>query len=71
MANEYETYNGSGGDNGNSIPAYKSDKAPFGEQGGILERLRKVVDVDLKRVEDAAETAGAPWTSGRIPTWKP
>jgi photosystem II stability/assembly factor-like uncharacterized protein len=41
------------------------------EFGGVLERLRKVVDVDLKRVEDAAEAAGAPWTSGRIPTWKP
>jgi hypothetical protein len=41
------------------------------EFGGILERLRKVVEVDLKRVENAAEAAGAPWTSGRIPTWKP
>jgi hypothetical protein len=41
------------------------------EFGAILERLRKVVEVDLKRVEDAAEAAGAPWTSGRIPTWRP
>ena len=37
--------------------------------GPILERLRQFVDVDLKKVEDAAEAAGAPWTSGRIPRW--
>jgi len=41
------------------------------EFGGILERLRRAIDVDLKRVEDAAEAAGVPWTSGRIPTWHP
>ena len=39
--------------------------------GGILERIRRTIDVDLKRVEDAAEAAGVPWTSGRIPTWRP
>jgi photosystem II stability/assembly factor-like uncharacterized protein len=39
--------------------------------GGILERLRQLVDVELKRIEDAAEAAGAPWTSGRVPTWHP
>ncbi len=37
--------------------------------GPILERLRQFVDVDLKKIEDAAEAAGAPWTSGRIPRW--
>jgi photosystem II stability/assembly factor-like uncharacterized protein len=42
-----------------------------GEFAGLLERLRQVVDVDLKRIEDAAEAAGAPWTSGRIPSWRP
>jgi len=41
------------------------------EFGGILERLRALVEVDLKRVEDAAEAAGAPWTSGRVPRWPP
>jgi len=41
------------------------------EFGGLLERIRRTIDVDLKRVEDAAEAAGAPWTSGRIPTWRP
>jgi hypothetical protein len=42
-----------------------------GEFGAILARLRRTVETDLKRVEDAAEAAGAPWTSGRIPDWRP
>jgi photosystem II stability/assembly factor-like uncharacterized protein len=42
-----------------------------GEFGGVLARLRQTVEVDLKRVEDAAEAAGAPWTSGRMPDWRP
>jgi hypothetical protein len=37
----------------------------------VLERLRKLVDVDLKGLEDRMEAAGAPWTPGRLPTWKP
>ncbi len=41
-----------------------------GEFGAILQRLRRTIEVDLKRVEDAAEAAGAPWTTGRIPTWR-
>ncbi len=41
------------------------------EFGGILERLRTLVDGDLKRLEDAAEAAGVPWTSGRLPKWPP
>jgi photosystem II stability/assembly factor-like uncharacterized protein len=42
-----------------------------GELGGLLDRLRTLLDQDLKRVEDRAEAAGAPWTSGRVPVWKP
>jgi hypothetical protein len=42
-----------------------------GELGGLLDRLRTLVEQDLKRVEDQAETAGVPWTSGRVPVWKP
>ena len=37
--------------------------------GNVLAQLRTLVTVDLKRLEDSAEAAGAPWTSGRIPTW--
>jgi hypothetical protein len=36
---------------------------------GVLEKLRSVIEVDLRRVEEAAEAAGVPWTSGRVPKW--
>jgi len=39
--------------------------------GGILEQLRRLVEVDSVRIENAAEAAGAPWTNGRMPTWRP
>jgi photosystem II stability/assembly factor-like uncharacterized protein len=42
-----------------------------GELGGLLDRLRTLMEQDLKRLEDQAETAGVPWTSGRVPVWKP
>ncbi|MBI1808868.1 MAG: glycosyl hydrolase [Gemmatimonadetes bacterium] len=32
-----------------------------------LPQIRQVVDVDLKALEAAAERAGVPWTSGRVP----
>jgi len=41
------------------------------EFGGVLEKLRTLIDADVKRLGERAEAAGAPWTSGRIPTWKP
>lgn len=41
------------------------------ELGGLLDRLRTLVEQDLKRVEGEAETVGVPWTSGRVPVWKP
>ncbi len=37
------------------------------EFDAVLSRVRQVVDVDLKALEQAAESAGVPWTSGRIP----
>ena len=39
--------------------------------GDLLPRLRQLIEVDLKTLEDDAEKAGAPWTPGRVPTWKP
>jgi photosystem II stability/assembly factor-like uncharacterized protein len=36
-----------------------------------LTDLRSAVDTDLRRLEERAEAAGVPWTSGRIPVWKP
>jgi hypothetical protein len=35
-----------------------------------LAALRKLIKEDLERVEGRLEQAGAPWTPGRIPTWK-
>jgi hypothetical protein len=37
----------------------------------LLVRLRTIADTRLKAVEAGAEQAGAPWTPGRIPEWKP
>ncbi len=36
----------------------------------FLPRLKAAAD-DLRKLEDDAEAAGAPWTPGRIPVWKP
>ncbi len=35
-----------------------------------LAKLKKLIEVDLKKLEEAMEEAGAPWTPGRIPIWK-
>jgi photosystem II stability/assembly factor-like uncharacterized protein len=37
----------------------------------VLEKLRALVEVDLRGLETKAEQAGAPWTPGRVPTWQP
>jgi photosystem II stability/assembly factor-like uncharacterized protein len=37
----------------------------------VLAKLRTLSLVDLKKLEDDAEAAGAPWTPGRVPDWKP
>jgi photosystem II stability/assembly factor-like uncharacterized protein len=37
----------------------------------VLDKLRTLVLTDLAKVEAAAEAAGAPWTPGRVPDWKP
>lgn len=36
----------------------------------VLKDLRKLVEKDLKALEDKLDEAGAPWTPGRIPTWQ-
>jgi hypothetical protein len=33
----------------------------------ILSQVRQLIDVDLKSLEQSAEQAGVPWTSGRFP----
>ncbi|HLB54038.1 MAG TPA: hypothetical protein VJK71_02935 [Gemmatimonadales bacterium] len=38
--------------------------------GEFLPKLNGAI-ADIRQLETDAETAGAPWTPGRIPTWKP
>jgi photosystem II stability/assembly factor-like uncharacterized protein len=37
----------------------------------VLGQLRQLIEVDLARLEKQLEAAGAPWTPGRIPEWRP
>jgi hypothetical protein len=48
--------------------AYEIAAAQFSD---LLGKLRALIEVDLKRLEDRAEAAGAPWTPGRVPDWRP
>jgi photosystem II stability/assembly factor-like uncharacterized protein len=36
----------------------------------LLPRLRTLLDTDLRGLEREAESAGAPWTPGRLPDWR-
>lgn len=42
-----------------------------GEFAPVLAKLKTLVEVDVKNLEAAMETSGAPWTPGRVPDWKP
>ena len=42
-----------------------------GEFAPVLDKLRTVIEIDLKQIESQAEALGAPWTPGRVPIWKP
>ena len=44
--------------------------AAAAEFEGTLNQLRQLIEVDLAKLEKQMETAGAPWTPGRIPEWK-
>jgi len=35
-----------------------------------LEKLRTLAEQDIIQLENELEEAGAPWTPGRVPTWK-
>ncbi len=37
----------------------------------VLQQLTDLYTVKLKKLEDAMSAAGAPWTPGRVPVWKP
>ena len=36
----------------------------------LLGELRRLMETDLKGLEDQLEAARAPWTPGRIPNWE-
>ncbi len=36
-----------------------------------LKKLQRLLETDLKSLEDRAEAAFAPWTPGRVPRWSP
>jgi hypothetical protein len=38
---------------------------------GILAEIRQLADVEVRAVESAAESAGIPWTAGRLPQLSP
>jgi hypothetical protein len=52
---------------GTNQRAYEIAAEEFGTQ---LEKLRQLVEVDMKRIETAVEAAGGPWTPGRVPVWE-
>jgi len=35
----------------------------------LLARVKKLVETDLKNLEQQMEQYGAPWTPGRVPGW--
>jgi hypothetical protein len=37
----------------------------------VVTGLRTLILTDLTLLENAADAAGAPWTPGRVPDWKP
>jgi photosystem II stability/assembly factor-like uncharacterized protein len=37
----------------------------------VLDELRVLIETDLRELEQSMESAGAPWTPGRVPRWSP
>jgi chromosome segregation ATPase len=48
------------------IDSYNVAAQQFADQ---LTKLHQLVDVDLRKLEDDMEKAGAPWTPGHVPEW--
>ncbi len=49
------------------LDSYKIASEEFTEE---LNKLRTLLEVDVKNLEKALDEAGAPWTPGRFPNWK-
>jgi len=52
---------------GTHLEEYRIASEEFTQE---LATLHQLVDVDLKNLEKGLETAGAPWTPGRVPDWQ-
>ena len=52
---------------GTHLASYEAAAREFAP---VLGKLRALVETDLQGLETKAEGAGAPWTPGRVPTWK-
>jgi hypothetical protein len=49
----------------------KDDLAILEEQfPPVLEDLKQIVQKDIPELESAMNLVNAPWTPGRLPTWK-
>jgi photosystem II stability/assembly factor-like uncharacterized protein len=60
-------WNTTGAPTGTNLRAYDLAAEAFAVQ---LEKLRQLVESDLRKVEGAVEAAGGPWTPGRVPVWR-
>ncbi|HZH41562.1 MAG TPA: hypothetical protein VFD85_11150, partial [Gemmatimonadales bacterium] len=61
-----------GSRSGNSLaPMNAAERAQMdyvrGQFDTVLPKVKQLIDVELKGLEDAAESAGVPWTPGRMP----
>jgi len=53
---------------GTDARAYQIASSEF---AATLATLHRLIESDLAGIERDAEAAGAPWTPGRLPDWKP
>ncbi|MEO8503623.1 MAG: glycosyl hydrolase [Acidobacteriota bacterium] len=59
-------WNSTSAPTGTSLDAYRIAGEEF---TGVLADLHQLVDQDLRDLRARIETAGAPWTPGRVPVW--
>ncbi len=62
----YEMWNSTSAPGGTQMEAMRIAGTAFKVE---LEKLRQLIDVDLKNIEEKLEAAGAPYTPGRFPSW--
>lgn len=58
-----------------TAPITETNRRSYEEAAGafdtLQENLRQLIEIDLKKLSDDLEAAGAPWTPGRgVPVWK-